>query len=335
VHDISAGGAGTYGEVCREDYGRGGSDAAPAGELYLTAMKAEALWNLLKATLHEWLNDDNFRFAAALAFYTIFSLAPLVLIAAGIVGLLFGPDTATEHLVEEAGKLVGPQGGNVVRQAVEGAKGVGRNPTAIAVGLVTLFIGSTAVFASLQSALNQVWDIEVRPERSTLKNLLQVRLRSFVLALGVGFLLLLSLMFSAVLSAARELVGGGLLAMPLLWESADLVLSFLLITVLFAAIYKYLPDVRIAWKDVWIGAVVTAGLFSVGKALIGIYLGRFAVRSAYGAAGSLVVLLFWVYYSALICFFGAEFTQVYARRFGSEIRPNRHAVRAGRKRDES
>jgi membrane protein len=286
---------------------------------------------LLVATVREWLNDDTFRFAAALAFYTIFSLAPLVLIATGIAGLVFERDTATEHLVAQARDLVGPQGGEAVRQVIEGAKGIGENPTAIVLGVLTLFVGSTAVFASLQSALNQIWDVEVHPDLSTMKSLVQVRLRSFALALAVGFLLLVSLVVSALLSIAQEFLDGQTPGLPWLWEAANLLVSFLLVTVLFAMIYKYLPDVRITWCDAAVGAVVTAALFSLGKTLIGLYLGRLAVQSAYGAAGSFVVLLVWVYFSALVCFFGAEFTQVYARRFGSRIRPDRHAVRAGRK----
>jgi membrane protein len=294
----------------------------------------KTIGELLFATVREWLNDDTFRFAAALAFYTIFSLAPLILIATGIAGLVFDRDTASAHLVAQARELVGPQGGEAVRQVIDGAKGMGDSPGAIALGVLALMVGSTAVFASLQSALNQVWDVEARPDRSTLKSLLQVRLRSFALALAVGFLLLVSLVASALLSMAQEFLDGQMPGLPWLWESANLIGSFLLVTVLFAMIYKYLPDVRITWRDVAVGAVVTAALFNLGKTLIGFYLGRLAVRSAYGAAGSFVVLLVWVYFSALVSFFGAEFTQVYARRFGSRIRPDRHAVRAGRKPDE-
>jgi membrane protein len=289
---------------------------------------------LLLATVREWLNDDTFRFAAALAFYTIFSVAPLVLIAIGVAGLVFDRGTASAHLVTQARELIGPQGGEAVRQVIDGAKGLGENPGAIVLGVLAFFVGSTAVFASLQSALNQIWDVEVRPGRSTLKNLLQVRLRSFALALAVGFLLLVSLVASALLSMAEGLLNGRAPGLPWLWEAANLVVFFVLVTVLFAMIYKYLPDVRITWRDVAVGAVVTAALFNLGKTLIGLYLGRLAVQSAYGAAGSFVVLLVWVYFSALVCFFGAEFTQVYARRFGSRIRPDRHAVRAGRKPDE-
>lgn len=295
--------------------------------------KLQELGSVLKASFWEWLNDDTFRLAAALAFYTIFSLAPIILIATGIVGLVFERDIATEHLVAQARDLIGPQGANAVREVVESAKGIGRNPAAIALGVVTLFVGSTAVFTSLQSALNHVWDVEAHPDRSTIKILLQVRLRSFALALVVGFLLLVSLVVSAVLSGLQEFLDRWLPGLPWLWQGVNEVFSFLLIAILFAMIYKYLPDVRITWRDVAIGALVTAGLFTVGKYLLGLYLGRLAVRSSYGAAGSFVVLLVWVYYSALISFFGAEFTQVYARRFGSRIHPNRFAVRIGRKPD--
>jgi membrane protein len=203
----------------------------------------------------------------------------------------------------------------------------------VSVGIVTLVTGATAVFGELQSALNQIWDVKAKPDRGVIMSFIFDRVRSFSIAIGVGFLLLVSLVISALISGLQNYMNAWLPGVPLVWQAANVVSSFLVIAVLFAMIYKFLPDVVISWKDVWIGAAVTAVLFTGGKYAIGIYLGRTATASAFGAAGSLVVLLFWVYYSALISFFGAEFTQVYARRYGPGIQPQKHAVRVGRKSD--
>jgi membrane protein len=190
-----------------------------------------------------------------------------------------------------------------------------------------LLIGSSAVFVNLQSALNHIWRVKPAPGTSKWKGLLRDRIRSFGIVLAVGFLLLVSMGFSALLSGMRELMLQRTQEFHWIWQFSNTAISFIITMVLFAMIYKYLPDVRIKWDDVFIGATITAALFSTGKFLIGLYLGRTAIGSTYGAAGSFVVLLIWIYYSALICFLGAEFTQVYARRYGSRIRPEPHAVR--------
>jgi membrane protein len=194
-------------------------------------------------------------------------------------------------------------------------------------------MGATAVFGELQTALNYMWDVKAKPDRNAIMSLVITRLRSFSIALCVGFLLLVSLVISAVISGLQDYMNQWLPGFPSLWQAANVIASFFVVAVLFAMIYKFLPDVVISWKDVWIGAVVTGLLFTGGKYLIGVYLGQTATASAFGAAGSLVVLLFWVYYSALIGFLGAEFVQVYARRYGSGIQPKKHAVRVGRKTD--
>ncbi len=299
----------------------------------IPANKLKAAWQLLKLTFAEWLNDNPFELAGALAFYTIFSIAPMLLIVVGVASFFLAPETATNRIVGEVQNLVGPQGAQAVRQVIESSRGFGKGIWAVSVGIIMVIIGATVVFGQLQSALNHIWDVKSKPDRSMIGSLVMDRLRSFSIAICVGFLLLVSLVISAVISALQDYMNNWLPGMPWLWQTANTVTSFVVIAILFAMIYKFLPDVVISWKDVWIGAAVTALLFTGGKYLIGIYLGHTATASAFGAAGSLVVLLFWVYYSSLIVFLGAEFTQVYARRYGSRILPQRHAVRIGRKSD--
>lgn len=298
-----------------------------------TGSKFGEAWQLFRITFREWWNDETFRLSAALAFYTIFSLAPVLLIAVGAASFFFSHETASVKIEGEVRSMVGAQGAQAVRQVIEASKGLGSGTWAVVVGIGTLIVGATAVFGELQSALNKLWDVESEPKRGFVMKLVADRTRSFAMALGVGFLLLVSLVFSAVISGLQDFFTQWMPRVPWLWQSANLVSSFLIVALLFAMIYRYLPDVRLMWKDVWIGAATTALLFTVGKYLIGVYLGRTAVASAFGAAGSFVVLLFWIYYSALISFFGAEFTQVYARRHGSGIRPKSHARRVGNKPD--
>ena len=299
----------------------------------IPANKLRAGWELLKLTFAEWTSDNTFEMAAALAFYTMFSIAPVLLIAAGVASFFLAPETATNRLVDEMEKMVGAQGANAVRQVIESSRGFGKGLWAASVGIVTLIMGATAVFAELQTALNYIWDVKAERDRGVIASLVLDRLRSFSIALCVGFLLLVSLIISAVISGLQDYMNIWLPGIPWFWQAANIFASLFVVTLLFAMIYRFLPDVVISWRDVWIGAAVTALLFTGGKYLIGVYLGRTATASAFGAAGSLVVLLFWVYYSALIGFFGAEFTQVYARRYGSGICPQKHAVRVGRKSD--
>jgi membrane protein len=299
----------------------------------IPANRLKAAWELLKLTFAEWMNDSTFEWSAALAFYTIFSLAPVLLIAVGVGSFFLAPDTATDQIVSEMDKMIGAQGANAVRQVIESSRGLGKGVWAVSLGIITLITGATAVFGELQSALNQIWDVKSKPDRGVIMSFIVDRVRSFSIAVCVGFLLLVSLVASALISGLQNYMNAWLPGVPWVWQTANVVTSFLVIAVLFAMIYKFLPDVVISWKDVWTGAAVTALLFTGGKYAIGVYLGRTATASAFGAAGSLVVLLFWVYYSALISFLGAEFTQVYARRYGPGIQPKEHAVRVGRKSD--
>ncbi len=290
-------------------------------------------WRLVKTSLTEWWQDDTFRYSASLAFYTIFSVAPVLLIAVGAASLFFARDIATEKIVAEVQRMVGSQGAQAVRQVMDASTGFGKSIWAITSGVVTFLLGATAVFAELQSALNKIWDVQAKPRRGLLLSFVFDRLRSFTIALAVGFLLLVSLVISAALTVMQDYLNNWMPGVPVLWQLLNIGASFFIAALLFAMIYKYLPDVEITWKDVWIGAVVTAALFTTGKYLIGLYIGQTAAASAFGAAGSFAVLLIWIYYSALVSFFGAEFTQVYARLYGSRIKPSSHAVRVGEKSD--
>jgi membrane protein len=290
-------------------------------------------WRLLKTTCVEWWNDDTFRLAASLAFYTMFSLAPVLLIAVGVASLFLARETAIDKIVAEVRTMVGADGAQAIKQVLEASSGFGQSVWAIATGVVTFLVGATVVFAELQSALNKIWDVEAAPRRGVIVEYVLDRLRSFTIALGVGFLLLVSLVISATISALQSYLNEWMPGVPALWQTLNIVASFFIAAVLFAMIYKYLPDAKITWSDVSIGAAVTAALFTAGKYVISLYLGQTAVASAFGAAGSFAVLLIWIYYSALISFFGAEFTQVYARLHGSKIRPDSHAVRVGNKPD--
>jgi membrane protein len=293
--------------------------------------RLRTMWVLVRLAFREWWEDNTFRLAASLAFYTIFSLAPILLIAVEIASVVFNREQAQQQIVKQIEALVGVEGGRAIQEVLRGAGRISGNLTAVVLGLVAILIGSTAVFAELQSALNQMWDVRADPQRNAIKELVWARLRSFALVLAVGFLLLVSLVLSALLAAVQDYLADQTPDLSWVWHVGNFLVSFAVVSGLFAMIYKYLPDVQTTWRDVAIGAVVTAVLFSLGKWLIGLYLGRTAFASTYGAAGSFVVLLIWVYYSALVSFLGAEFTQVYARRFGSRIRPEPHAVRVGKK----
>jgi membrane protein len=284
-------------------------------------------WELTVVALRQWLEDDAFRLASSLAFYTVFSLAPILLITVGLASIVFNEQEAKRLVIEQIDQMTGSEGAHVAGQVLNNLSGIGRSAKAVFVGITALLIGSSAVFVNLQSALNHIWRVKQAPGTSKWKGLLRDRIRSFGIVLAVGFLLLVSMGFSALLSGMQELMLQRTQEFHWIWQFSNTAISFIITMVLFAMIYKYLPDVRIKWDDVFIGATITAALFSTGKFLIGLYLGRTAIGSTYGAAGSFVVLLIWIYYSALICFLGAEFTQVYARRYGSRIRPEPHAVR--------
>ncbi len=283
-------------------------------------MKIQDIWELLKATFSEWSEDKASRLAAALAYYTVFSLAPLLIIAIAVAGMVFGQEAARGEIVAQIESVVGQQGAEAIQTMIANAgQSTDGGIIATVIGLATLIFAATGAFAQLQDALNTVW--EVSPETgSGVLGMIRTRFLSFTMILGIGFLLLVSLVISAALSAIGGFFGNLLPGYDILWQGVNFLISFGVTTLLFAMIFKVLPDVDIAWSDVWVGALVTALLFTLGKFLIGLYLGRSSVSSTYGAAGSFVVVLLWVYYSAQILLLGAEFTQVYANRYGSRIR---------------
>jgi len=278
-------------------------------------MKPSDLWSLAREAYARWVDDYAPSMGAALSYYTIFSIAPLLLLVIAVAGIVFGEAAASGALFGQLRGMLGDEGAAVAQRLVASAHEPRTTVVATVVGLVTMVLGATTVLAELQSALNRIW--RAPPDPQGVLTMLRRRLLSLSLILAIGFLLLVSLVASAAMAALGhwgEPYFGGL---RWLFEIVNVALSLAMVTVLFAMIYKILPRVRIGWKDVWVGAAVTAILFTVGKSLIGLYLGRSAVASGFGAAGSVVVLLAWVYYSAQIFLLGAEFTAVYARRFGS------------------
>lgn len=287
-------------------------------------VKTPAIWNFFKTTFQEWYAHDPFQLAAALAYYTLFSLAPLLIILTGIVGLFFGSATAEEYIVGAIAEIVGPQSATAIQQVGRNANSEDGGLFATIVGVVLLLLGAGGVVGQLQYSLNRLWGVIARPDRGW-GAVIRARFLSYAMLLGIGFLLLVSLIASTVLSAMSKYLGSLLPGADFLWHIADILLSFGFTTVLFAMIYKFLPDVRIEWKDVWIGAALTALLFSIGKFLIGLYLGQSSISATYGAAGSLVTVLLWVYYSAVVFFFGAEVTKIYATEYGHGVAPREYA----------
>lgn len=288
-------------------------------------MNIKTIFSLLKETFSEWNKDKASRLAAALAYYTVFSLAPLLVIVIAIAGSVFGEEAARGEIVGQIQGLVGTDGAKFIETAIENANKPTTGSIASAISLGILLFGASGVFAELQDALNTVWEVQPKPERGLI-NIIRKRFLSFSMVLGIGFLLLVSLVTSAVLAAVVNYLGSALPGLEFLWQIVNFIISFALTTVLFGLIYKVLPDVKITWNDVLIGAAITSLLFSIGRFLLGQYLGNSSFGSAYGAAGSLVVILAWIYYAAQILFFGAEFTQVYARRYGSQIVPDENAM---------
>lgn len=275
------------------------------------------VWNLLRKSVEAWIEDYAPSMGAALAYYTIFSIAPLLIIVLAVAGAVFGDEAVRGELAAQLGNLLGDEGAKAVQGLVASASVPKQGIVATTISVVLLAIGATTVFGELQSALDRIWSAPARPE-SGLWSLLRTRLLSFGMVLCLGFLLLVSLVASAALAAFGHWWGSAFEGWGVLLQVLNLVVSFLMVTVLFAMIYKIMPRVKIAWRDVWIGAFVTSLLFQIGKFAIGMYLGTSGVTSGFGAAGSLVVLLVWVYYSAQIFLLGAEFTWVYAHEYGSK-----------------
>lgn len=289
-------------------------------------MRFKTIVRLLRDTVTEWNEDNVPLLAAALAYYTMFSLAPLLIIAIAIVGAIFGQQAAQGEIVGQIQGLVGKQGAEFIQSMIQNASKPGSGGgVATFIGIVVLIFGASGVFGQLQAALNTIWEVKPKPGRAV-KSFLQARFLSFAMVLVIGFLLLVSLVLSAVLSGISGYFGAFLPGSIVIGRILNFVISFGIITLLFASIYRFLPDVHVPWKNLWVGAAVTSLLFNLGKFLLGVYLGNSTVGSAYGAAGSFVVILIWVFYSAQILLFGAEFTQVYSKYRGKPIVPSRHAV---------
>ena len=283
-----------------------------------------SIFKFLQEAVKEWQEDKVSLLAAALAYYTVFSITPLLVIAIAIAGAVFGQDTARGEILEQLNKLVGEQGAQVIETGLANANQPELGGIASIISIVILLIGASGVFAQLQTALNTVWNVKAKPNAG-IWEFIRKRLLSFGMVLVIGFLLLVSLVLSAMLSGIGKLPIDVLPGFTPFCQFLNFGISFCFISLLFALIYYYLPDVKIRWQDVWVGAIVTALLFTIGKFLIGLYLGSGSLGSSYGAAGSLIVFLTWVFYSAQILLFGAECTQVYARKYGGKIRPNSHA----------
>lgn len=282
-------------------------------------MKLGDIFNLLKETFQEWQRDKASRLAAALSYFTLFSLAPLLVLVIRLVGQVFSSQAVEERIVAQVSNLAGDNVAATLGEMIRATETTGSGFLPSLIGVIVLVLGATGVFVQLEDSLNTIWKAQPKVE-SGIKGLIRSRVLSFSVVLGIGFLLLVSLAVNALLGGVTVYLGQ-MLRLPevgALILILNSVLSVAVVTLLFAVIYKYLPAVKIAWRDVWVGAFVTALLFLIGQFLIGVYLGHSDMASAYGAAGSLVVILVWVFYSAQIFLLGAEFTKVFAYRYGSK-----------------
>lgn len=272
-------------------------------------MTLPSLWSIFRRTFSAWSNHEAPRLGAALAFYTILSLAPLVILVIAVVALVFGHSNAQEQIIGQVQSTIGQEGGEAVRTMIRNAQRPASGLFASIVSAITLLFGASGVFGELRSALNKMWDVK-EEAGGGIGRMLRQRVFSFGMVLAIGFLLLVSLLLSAGLAAMGKFLGS-ILPMPEFFlDVINFVVSLAGVSVLFALIFKFVPETTIAWKDVWVGAVSTAFLFAAGKLLIGLYLGKASVGSAYGAAGSIIVVIVWIYYSSMLFFLGAEFTHV-------------------------
>ena len=294
---------------------------------FIATLSPRSLGSLFVKTFNEWLADKAPQLGAALAYYTVFSLAPLVLLLLAVIGVIFRKDPAGawNRITEHMSAFLDPSGVQVVQDIAQTAAKPAANVWATIIGVGLALFGASCVFGQLQDALNTIWGVKAKPG-AALWEYIRVRFLSFAMVAGVCFLLLVTLTVEAVLKALSQYLESHLPGGAAFAFSIYMVVDLGLVVVLFAGMFKYLPDVEVRWRDVWVGSVMTALLFLIGKWALGLYLGSGAAGSAYGAASSLVTLLLWVYYSSQILLFGAEFTQVYANRYGAGIRPSDHAV---------
>jgi membrane protein len=288
---------------------------------------ARELLRFLWRCLDKYFGDGCSTMAAALSFYTFFSLPALLSLLLLVIGAVMDPREVQRAILTQAADLIGRGGAEQIRTIIEHARQVDVNrPAAAALSLIAVALGATAYFGQLQAALNKIWGVKPDPKRGQIRNFLAKRIFSFGVVLGVAFLLLVSLAFSAILSALGERLTHNLGIPEVIFQFTDWAISFAALSAVFAAMYRFLPDARIAWTDVWVGGVASALLFVVGKAVIGYYLGDTDPGSAYGAAGSLAVVLIWVYYTSMVVLFGAVVTRVWAERYGGGVKPEKGAV---------
>jgi membrane protein len=279
-------------------------------------LRPQTVFRLLKATYLQWSKDKAPRMGAALAYYTIFSLAPLLVICIAIAGIVFGPKAVQGRIVGQIQSLVGPDSARVVQTMIRSAHKPAHQAIASIVGLAVLLLGASGVFTEMRDALNTIWRVD--KSESGLKSIIKSRVISFGMVLTVGFLLLVSLLLSAALAAIGKYLGGFLPMPEFVLHAIDFLFSIFFISALFALIFKFLPEAKLRWADVWMGSALTAVLFTFGKFLIGLYVGKSVTSSTYGAGGALVVIVAWIYYCAQLLYFGAEFTRIYASRSGSQ-----------------
>lgn len=289
--------------------------------------RGKKTFSLLKETFKEWNNDDPFRQSAVIAYYSIFSLPALVIIIVQVAGLVLGKEAAQGQISEQINNAIGQQAAEQVQTMVANTSEMGNSTIAIIIGVATLLFGATGVFYQLQQSLNKVWEVEPNPNAGISKLALD-RATSLGVILAIGFLLLIFMVITTALNILSDWMRRELPEVLLyVFYVVDFLISLGIITLLFALIYKVLPDAKVGWKSVWVGAFVTAILFVIGKFALGIYFNQAEPASAFGVAGSIILILLWVNYSALILLFGAEFTQVFARRHGHQIEPSSHAQR--------
>jgi len=289
-------------------------------------MRIGRFYDLAKKAVNAWLDDYAPSMGAAIAFYTVFSMAPLVIIVIAVASFFWSRDAVQGQLFQQVSALVGADGAKAVESVVQGAQAPTQGIIATVVSVVVLLVGSTTVFAELQSALDRIWEVPAAEKKSGIWNTVRARLLSFGLVLALAFLLIVSLIISAMLSAMGSWASGLLPAWEFLLQAINIVIALGFTTLLFAMIYRFMPRASVAWRDVWTGAFVTAVLFEIGKFLIGLYVGKASVASSYAAAGSLVVVLIWVYYAAQVFLLGAEFTWVYANEHGSRRALPKHTA---------
>ncbi|MGH7783334.1 MAG: YihY/virulence factor BrkB family protein [Candidatus Binatia bacterium] len=287
--------------------------------------KPQSLWQFAKTVVTQFVEDQPFLLASSLSYYALFSLAPLLIIAISIAGLVFGQEAAQNQIVETLRGMIGQDSAKAVQDMIQDASNKPKTGAFSAIAsIVALVFGAGGVVGQLQTSINTIWGVAAKTGQG-IWGFIRTRFLSFAMVLAIGFLLLVSLAISAFVAGFSQAMGSLLGGTKIIAHALELVVSFGLVTVLFAMIYKFLPDVKIQWNDVWIGAALTSILFTIGKFAIGLYLGTSGVTSTFGAAGSLITVLLWVFYSGLIFFLGAEFTQVYATNYGSGVVPAEHA----------